>query len=77
MPAPIVYSHELLLHFAKLRKTNKLTYLRPDAKSQLSIAYEDGRPVSIETVVLSHQTTEAGACRKCYAEHSPHGGYHC
>ena len=68
MPAPIVYSHELLLHFAKLRKTNKLTYLRPDAKSQLSIAYEDGRPVSIETVVLSHQTTEAGACRKCYAE---------
>ena len=68
MPAPIVYSHELLLHFAKLRKTDKLTYLRPDAKSQLSIAYEDGRPVSIETVVLSHQTTEAGACRKCYAE---------
>ncbi len=68
MPAPIVYSHELLRHFAKLRKDKKLTYLRPDSKSQLSIAYEDGRPVSIETVVLSHQTTEAGACRKCYAE---------
>ena len=68
MPAPIVYSHELLRHFAKLRKDKKLAYLRPDAKSQLSIAYEDGRPVSIETVVLSHQTTEAGACRKCYAE---------
>ncbi len=69
MPAPIVYSHDLLRHFAKLRKTDKrFSYLRPDAKSQLSIAYEDGRPVSIETVVLSHQTTEDGACRKCYAE---------
>ena len=68
MPAPIVYSHELLRHFAKLRKTGKLAYLRPDSKSQLSVAYEDGRPVAIETVVLSHQTTEAGANRKCYAE---------
>ena len=68
MPAPIMYSHELLRHFTKLRKTGKLKYLRPDAKSQLSIVYENGRPVSIETVVLSHQTTEEGACRKCYAE---------
>ena len=68
MPAPIIYSHELLRHFTKLRKTGKLKYLRPDAKSQLSIVYENGRPVSIETVVLSHQTTEEGACRKCYAE---------
>ena len=68
MPAPIVYSHELLRLFTKLRKTGKLKYLRPDAKSQLSVAYENGRPVSIETVVLSHQTTEEGACRRCYAE---------
>ena len=68
MPAPIIYSHELLRHFTKLRKTGKMKYLRPDAKSQLSIVYENGRPVSIETVVLSHQTTEEGACRKCYAE---------
>jgi len=68
MPAPIVYSHELLQLFTKLRKTGKLAYLRPDSKSQLSIAYENGKPVSIETVVLSHQTTEAGANKKCYAE---------
>jgi S-adenosylmethionine synthetase len=68
MPAPIMYSHELLRHFTKLRKTGKLKYLRPDAKSQLSVVYENGRPVAIDTVVLSHQTTEEGACRRCYAE---------
>ena len=68
MPATLVYSHELLQHFTKLRKTRKLPYLRPDSKSQLSVVYEDGRPVEIATVVLSHQTTEAGANRKCYAE---------
>ncbi|MGN0852982.1 MAG: methionine adenosyltransferase [Kiritimatiellia bacterium] len=68
MPAPIVYSHGLLQHFARLRKTGKVDYLRPDAKSQLSVIYENGRPVAIDTVVLSHQTTEAGANRACYAE---------
>ena len=68
MPAPIVYSHELLRQFTKLRKTGKLKYLRPDAKTQLSVVYEGGRPVAIDTVVVSHQTTEAGACRRCYRE---------
>ena len=68
MPAPIVYSHELLQLFTKLRKSGEVPYLRPDSKSQLSVAYEDGRPVSIETVVLSHQTTEEGACRKSYGQ---------
>ncbi|MCQ2392021.1 MAG: methionine adenosyltransferase [Kiritimatiellae bacterium] len=68
MPAPIVYSHELLRIFTKLRKTGKLSYLRPDSKSQLSVVYEDGRPVALDTVVISHQTTEAGANKKCYAE---------
>ena len=68
MPAPIMYSHELLRHFAKLRKNGDLPYLRPDSKSQLSVVYEDGRPVAIDTVVVSHQTTEEGACRRCYRE---------
>ncbi len=68
MPAAIVYSHELLKMFAKLRKTDrKYSWLRPDAKSQLSVVYEDGRPVAIDTVVISHQTTEAGATKKNYA----------
>ena len=69
MPAAIVYSHELLKMFAKLRKTNpKYAWLRPDSKSQLSVVYEDGRPVAIDTVVLSHQTTEEGATKAHYEE---------
>ena len=69
MPAAIVYSHELLKMFAKLRKTDpKYAWLRPDSKSQLSVVYEDGRPVAIDTVVVSHQTTEEGATKKHYAE---------
>ena len=69
MPAAIVYSHELLKTFAKLRKTDKAyAWLRPDSKSQLSVVYEDGRPVAIDTVVVSHQTTEAGATKEHYAE---------
>ena len=68
MPAPIMYAHELLIHFARLRKTRKLPFLRPDSKSQLSVVCESGRPVSIETVVISHQTTEEGANKKTYAQ---------
>ena len=66
MPAPIVYSHELLKMFANLRHAGKYPWLRPDSKSQLSVVYEDGRPVAIETVVVSHQTTEAGATKANY-----------
>jgi len=67
MPAAIVYSHELLKMFARLRKSGKYPWLRPDAKCQLSVVYADGRPVRIDTVVISHQTTEAGATRANYA----------
>ena len=68
MPAPIVYSHILLKHFSRFRHDGTLKYLRPDSKSQCSVVYEDGKPVHIDTVVLSHQTTEAGANAKCYKE---------
>ena len=68
MPAAIVYSHELLKMFAKLRKSGKCPWLRPDAKSQLSVVYENGRPVRIDTVVISHQTTEKGATKANYAK---------
>ena len=67
MPAAIVYSHELLKMFAKLRKGGKFPWLRPDAKSQLSVVYENGKPSRIDTVVISHQTTEKGATKKNYA----------
>ena len=68
MPAAIVYSHELLKMFAKLRKGGKFPWLRPDAKSQLSVVYENGKPVRIDTVVISHQTTAKGATKANYAK---------
>ncbi len=68
MPVAVVYSHKLLQEFAKLRKRGKIAWLRPDAKAQLSVVYENARPVAIDTVVVSHQTTEEGANAKCYAE---------
>ena len=66
MPTPIALSHDLLRMFAKLRHSGKLPWLRPDAKSQLSVVYEDGRPVRIDTVVVSHQTTKEGAKKANY-----------
>ena len=68
MPAAIVYSHGLLKMFTKLRKSGKYPWLRPDAKSQLSVVYENGCPVRIDTVVISHQTTEKGATKANYAK---------
>ena len=55
MPAPVMYSHKLLLHAADIRKSGKLSWLRPDSKSQVTIKYEGGKPKHIETVVISHQ----------------------
>jgi S-adenosylmethionine synthetase len=55
MPAPITYAHRLVQRQAKVRKDGTLPWLRPDAKSQLSFIYEDGKPVGIDAVVLSTQ----------------------
>ena len=66
MPAPIMWSHAMLEHFAKLRHKGTLPFLRPDSKGQISVVYRDGKPSEISTVVLSHQTTEDGANKKCY-----------
>ena len=55
MPAPIMYSHNLLRKATSLRKDGKLKWLRPDAKSQVTIEYEGHKPVRIDTVVVSHQ----------------------
>ena len=59
MPATLLYSHKIVAEFARLRKSGAAEYrfLRPDAKSQVSIRYRDGKPVKVETVVLSHQHT--------------------
>ena len=55
MPAPIYYSHRLVERQAMLRKDGRLPWLRPDAKSQVTMRYVNGRPDSIDTVVLSTQ----------------------
>ena len=55
MPAPIMYAHQLGQHLTKLRKAGKAKWLRPDAKSQVSVQYVDDKPVKITSVVISTQ----------------------
>ena len=55
MPAPIYYAHRLMERQAQVRKDGRLPFLRPDAKSQVTMRYVDGKPHSIDTVVLSTQ----------------------
>lgn len=55
MPAPLAYAHRLMQRQAALRKNNTLPWLRPDAKCQLTLAYEQGKPVHVDTVVFSTQ----------------------
>ena len=55
MPAPIFYSHKLVEKQAMLLKEKKVDWLKPDAKSQVTFMYEDGKPKSIDTIVLSTQ----------------------
>ncbi|GAA0667437.1 MULTISPECIES: methionine adenosyltransferase [Rheinheimera] len=72
MPAPITYSHRLVQQQAKVRKDGTLSWLRPDAKSQLSFVYENGKPVGIDAVVLSTQhcdTISTADLREAVMEH--------
>ncbi len=55
MPFPIYYAHRLMQRQAEVRKDGRLPWLRPDAKSQLTVRYVDGKPVDIDTVVISTQ----------------------
>jgi S-adenosylmethionine synthetase len=55
MPAPIMFAHRLIMKLADLRFAKKLKYLRPDAKSQVTIEYEGHRPVRVEALVISTQ----------------------
>jgi len=58
MPAPVTYAHRLVKKQAEVRKSGKLDWLRPDAKSQVTFAYENGVIVGIDAVVLSTQHSE-------------------
>jgi len=55
MPAPITYAHRLVKRQSEVRRNGGLPWLRPDAKSQVTVRYQDGKPTGIETVVLSTQ----------------------
>jgi S-adenosylmethionine synthetase len=55
MPAPIMYAHKILIRAARLRKAKTIPWLRPDAKSQVTLEYSGHKPVRIDTVVVSHQ----------------------
>jgi len=57
MPAPILYSHQILKEMARLRKSGAVRQFEPDAKSQVSLRYENGRPVGATSVVVSTQHT--------------------
>src|SRR5690606_19006358 len=59
MPAPITYAHRLMQRQAEVRRSGALPWLGPDAKSQISLRYEHGKPVAIEAVVLSTQHHES------------------
>lgn len=55
MPAPIMYAHKLLLQAADLRKSKKIEWLRPDAKSQVTLEYDGYKPIHVNSIVISHQ----------------------
>lgn len=55
MPAPIMFAHKLLMKAAEVRKAGLLPWMRPDAKSQVTVEYEEGEPKRIDTIVISHQ----------------------
>lgn len=58
MPSPIYYAHLLAKRLAEVRKNGKLNFLRPDGKSQVTFEYENGKPVRVDTVVISTQHSE-------------------
>ena len=64
MPAPIMFAHRLGRALTKIRKSGKVEWLRPDAKSQVSVVYENGKPVAISNVVISTQHAEDVAHRE-------------
>ncbi|MBA7619679.1 S-adenosylmethionine synthase [subsurface metagenome] len=55
MPLPIMLAHKILIRLSELRKSGKIPYLKPDGKSQVTVEYDGGKPVRVDTVVVSTQ----------------------
>jgi S-adenosylmethionine synthetase len=64
MPAPIIFAHRITRQLAKVRRSGELPFVRPDGKSQVSVVYEDGRPLRVDTVVVSTQHDPSVAHQK-------------
>jgi S-adenosylmethionine synthetase len=72
MPLPITLAHKLSVRLSKIRKTKELDWIRPDGKSQVSILYEDNKPKSIDTIVLSTQHSPDVSQQQIYDEINDH-----
>ena len=68
MPMPIMFSHKLVKKLADVRKKGQIPYLRPDSKSQVSVRYENDKPICIETIVISTQHNPGIANKKMRAD---------
>jgi S-adenosylmethionine synthetase len=68
MPLPIMLAHKLAMRLAKVRKSGVVDYLRPDGKTQVTVEYEGGKPVRIDTIVLSTQHAETVSQKKIRAD---------
>ncbi|WP_461247969.1 methionine adenosyltransferase, partial [Treponema sp. R6D11] len=68
MPLPIYLAHELAKKLAEVRKDNTITYLRPDGKTQVSVEYEDNKPVRVNNIVVSAQHDDAVSKKQIEAD---------
>ena len=68
MPLPIYLAHRIGIQLAKLRKSKKLLWLQPDGKSQVTVEYVDGRPVRIDTIVVSNQHSASVSQKEIHKE---------
>ena len=72
MPLPISLAHKLAKRLTEVRKTGIIDYLRPDGKTQVTVEYEDGKPVRIDTILISTQHSEKAVLSKIHADLTEH-----